>query len=125
MASVTHERDLDEFLANAALADQDFTTERTKMRVISAPNMPTPTSNPFLLSAEEEKEVIKKKSDFQSDLTVPRRPPWTRQMTRLELEKQERESFLEWRRELAKWVGFYTAVTVANNTDARQARRNI
>lgn len=102
MASVTHERDLDEFLANAALADQDFTTERTKLRVISAPNMPTPSTNPFLLSAEEEKEVVKKKRDFQGDLTVPRRPPWTRQMTRLELEKQERESFLEWRRDLAK-----------------------
>lgn len=26
LASVTHERDLDEFLANAALADADFTT---------------------------------------------------------------------------------------------------
>ncbi|OWZ64014.1 hypothetical protein AYX15_04113 [Cryptococcus neoformans] len=102
LASVTHERDLDEFLANAALADQDFTTERTKLRVISAPNMPTPSTNPFLLSAEEEKEVVKKKRDFQGDLTVPRRPPWTRQMTRLELEKQERESFLEWRRDLAK-----------------------
>lgn len=102
LASVTHERDLDEFLANAALADQDFTTERTKLRVISAPNMPTPSTNPFLLSAEEEKEVTKKKRDFQGDLTVPRRPPWTRQMTRLELEKQERESFLEWRRDIAK-----------------------
>ncbi|KAK8861553.1 hypothetical protein IAR55_002375 [Kwoniella newhampshirensis] len=102
LASVTHERDLDEFLANAALADHDFTTERSKMRVISAPNMPTSSNNPYLLSAEEEKEVVQKKMDFSGDLRVPRRPPWTRKTTRLELERQERDSFLEWRRGLAQ-----------------------
>ncbi|WVQ94771.1 hypothetical protein IAU59_001852 [Kwoniella sp. CBS 9459] len=102
LQSITHERDLDEFLANAALADADFTTERTKMRVISAPNMPAPSTNPFLLSAQEEKEVAKKKQDMSGELRVPRRPPWTRQMTRLELERQERDSFLDWRRELAQ-----------------------
>ncbi|ODO04725.1 hypothetical protein I350_05335 [Cryptococcus amylolentus CBS 6273] len=102
LASVTHERDLDEFLANAALADQDFTTERSKMRIISAPGMPVPEGNPFLLSAAEEKDIVKKKAAFEGGLTVPRRPHWTRQTTRLELEKQEREAFLEWRREIAK-----------------------
>ncbi|OCF34123.1 large subunit GTPase 1 [Kwoniella heveanensis BCC8398] len=102
LQSITHERDLDEFLANAALADADFTTERTKMKVISAPNMPAPSTNPFLLSAQEEKEVAKKKMDMSGELRVPRRPPWTRQMTRLELERQERDSFLDWRRELAQ-----------------------
>ncbi|WVQ79009.1 hypothetical protein IAT38_001101 [Cryptococcus sp. DSM 104549] len=102
LASITHERDLDEFLANAALADQDFTTERSKLRVISAPNMAAPQTNPFLLSKDEEKAVEKKKVDLRKDLTVPRRPHWTRQTTRLELEKQERESFLDWRRSIAQ-----------------------
>ncbi|WWC87856.1 uncharacterized protein L201_002753 [Kwoniella dendrophila CBS 6074] len=102
LQSITHERDLDNFLANAALADHDFTTERSKMRIISAPNMPAPTTNPFLLTAQQEKEVVKKKSRLSSDLKVPRRPHWTRSMTRLELEKQERDSFVEWRRDLAQ-----------------------
>ncbi|KAK6907318.1 hypothetical protein I203_101310 [Kwoniella mangroviensis CBS 8507] len=102
LQSITHERDLDNFLANAALADHDFTTERSKMRIISGPNMPAPTTNPFLLSAQEEKEVVKKKSDLAHSLKVPRRPHWTRKMTRLELERQERDSFLDWRRELAQ-----------------------
>jgi len=31
LASVTHERDLDEFLANAALADADFTTGQSNL----------------------------------------------------------------------------------------------
>ncbi|WWC68660.1 uncharacterized protein I206_102591 [Kwoniella pini CBS 10737] len=102
LASVTHERDLDNFLANAALADHDFTTERSKLRIISAPNMPAPETNPFLLTAQQEKEVVKKKVELANELTVPRRPPWTRKMTRLELEKQERDSFVEWRRDLAQ-----------------------
>nr|ODO02417.1 large subunit GTPase 1 [Cryptococcus depauperatus CBS 7855] len=102
LASVTHERDLDEFLSNAALADQDFTTERSKMRIISAPGMVPSNVNPFLLSEEQEQEVIKKKADYSGGLTVPRRPPWSRSTTRLELEKQERESFLDWRRDIAK-----------------------
>ncbi|WVW80115.1 hypothetical protein I302_102090 [Kwoniella bestiolae CBS 10118] len=102
LQSITHERDLDNFLANAALADHDFTTERSKMRIISGPNMPAPTTNPFLLSAQEEKEVVKKKRDLAHSLKVPRRPHWTRKMTRLELEKQERDSFVDWRRDLAQ-----------------------
>ncbi|RSH94638.1 hypothetical protein EHS25_004442 [Saitozyma podzolica] len=101
LQSVTHERDLDEFLANAALADADFTTERSKMRIISAPGE-TAKKNPYLLSADEEREVAKKKVDLQYDLRVPRRPPWTRQTTRQELERQERDSFLDWRRDLAQ-----------------------
>lgn len=58
--------------------------------------------NPFLLSAAEEKRVEKKQEEARKDLHVPRRPPWTRQTTRQELEKQERESFLDWRRQLAQ-----------------------
>ena len=44
----------------------------------------------------------KKKFDYSGALTVPRRPPWTRKTTRLELERQERDSFIDWRRQLAQ-----------------------
>ncbi|CAD6570832.1 MAG: hypothetical protein TREMPRED_006051 [Tremellales sp. Tagirdzhanova-0007] len=101
LQSVTHERDLDEFLANAALADADFTTERSKLRIV-APSGGSAVKNPFLLSEDEARDVAKRQVDFQHGLTVPRRPPWTRQTTRQELERQERESFLDWRRELAQ-----------------------
>ncbi|EIW66619.1 hypothetical protein TREMEDRAFT_65488 [Tremella mesenterica DSM 1558] len=99
LQSITQERDLDEFLANAALADADFTTERSKLRIVSTPGQTA--KNPFLLSKEEEHEVERKKSDLRHDLRVPRRPPWTRRTTRQELERQERDSFLDWRRDLA------------------------
>jgi large subunit GTPase 1 len=42
------------------------------MRIISAPGE-TVKKNPYLLSADEEKEVAKKKADLQHGLTVPRR----------------------------------------------------
>lgn len=46
--------------------------------------------------------MARKQFDFRDGLKIPRRPPFTSKTTRLELEKQERESFLDWRRELAR-----------------------
>lgn len=50
----------------------DPASERSKMRIISAPGE-TVKKNPYLLSADEEREVAKKKVDLQYDLRVPRR----------------------------------------------------
>lgn len=63
--------------------------------------MPTPQVNPFLLSAAEEKKMAKKHDEMRKGLKIPRRPAWTRSTTRQELEQQERNSFLDWRRSLA------------------------
>ena len=43
-----------------------------------------------------------KQKDNRERLQVPRRPAWTKDTTVLELEKSERDSFLEWRRGLAE-----------------------
>lgn len=45
-----------------------------------------------------------KQKDNRERLQVPRRPHWTKETTVLELEKSERDSFLEWRRGLAEYV---------------------
>jgi large subunit GTPase 1 len=42
------------------------------MRIIAGPGV-APAKNPFLLSKEEEKEVVKKKYDYGNELRVPRR----------------------------------------------------
>ena len=75
-------------MANAALADADFTTgssnlhrvegtadkvERTKTRIISSGLGDGVPKNPFLLSRTEEREAAKKQLQLQSGLTVPRR----------------------------------------------------
>lgn len=35
-------------------------------------------------------------------LRIPRRPPWSRDMTGEQVEAQERDAFLAWRRDLAR-----------------------
>lgn len=71
------------------------------MRIVAGPGMPAAAVNPYLLSANEEKKVARKQYDMRHGLKVPRRPAWTRTMTRQQLEQQERDSFLDWRRDLA------------------------
>ncbi|KAJ4484903.1 P-loop containing nucleoside triphosphate hydrolase protein [Lentinula edodes] len=99
LKSVTQERDLEEFLNTAQLAETDFTAERRNVRVIQ--QSADASHNPYLLSEVEEKKTLKKHHDNKQRLRVPRRPPWTKTMTPAELEQQEKAAFLDWRRELA------------------------
>ncbi|GAA5841852.1 hypothetical protein JCM11251_005403 [Rhodosporidiobolus azoricus] len=101
LSSVTQENDLDEFLSTAQLAETDFSAERQNIKVISDPNLAAAPHNPYLLTPQQEQELANKQRENVNRLQVPRRPPWTRQMTTVELERQERDAFLEWRRGLA------------------------
>ncbi|GAA5906759.1 hypothetical protein JCM6882_003294 [Rhodosporidiobolus microsporus] len=101
LSSVTQENDLDEFLSTAQLAETDFSAERQNIKVISDPNLAAAPHNPYLLTPQQEQELLNKQRENVNRLQVPRRPPWTRQMSTVELERQERDSFLEWRRGLA------------------------
>ncbi|KAL1917031.1 uncharacterized protein VTP21DRAFT_5229 [Calcarisporiella thermophila] len=97
LQSVTQERDLDAFLNTAQLAGTEFTAERLNIKVVT-----NSYSNPFLLTPEKEQETLKKHEDFKERLTVPRRPYWDKTTTAEQLQRAERESFLEWRRGLAE-----------------------
>ncbi|EJD03696.1 P-loop containing nucleoside triphosphate hydrolase protein [Fomitiporia mediterranea MF3/22] len=103
LRSVTQENDLDEFLNTAQLAATDFTAERRNITIVQTPNAGASSAhNPFLLSDEEEKQALEQHKQHKNRLRVPRRPPWTREMTHAQLERQERDAFLEWRRGLAQ-----------------------
>ena len=103
LRSVTHEGDLEEFLNTASLADADFTAERRSgVTVITAPNRERTRHNPYLLTGQEEQEVLKKHVQNKERLRVPRRPEWTSATTRAQLERAEKDGFLEWRRGLAE-----------------------
>lgn len=68
-------------------------------------NAPTATAhNPFLLSEEEEEKTLRRFAENKQRLRVPRRPPWTKNMTRIQLDRQEKDAFLEWRRGVAECV---------------------
>lgn len=102
LQSVTHEGDLDEFLNTAQLADADFTAERRNIKVIDAPHLSRTRHNPYLLTAQQEAEVLKNHRDNKDRLRVPRRPAWDAHTTPAQLERAEKDSFLEWRRGLAE-----------------------
>lgn len=101
LSSVTQENDLDEFLSTAQLAETDFSAERQNIKVVSDPNLTAAAHNPYLLTPQQEAEIRKKQRENVERLQVPRRPAWTRDMTVPDLERQERDAFLEWRRGLA------------------------
>ncbi|KAJ3053978.1 hypothetical protein HK097_002948, partial [Rhizophlyctis rosea] len=96
MQSVTQENDLDAFLSTAELAGTEFTAERMNITVIQ-----TPATNPFLLTPEKEKETLAEHEQNKDKLTIPRRPHWDTTTTPEELQRRERDSFLDWRRGLA------------------------
>ncbi|KAG1908294.1 uncharacterized protein F5891DRAFT_8269 [Suillus fuscotomentosus] len=100
LKSVTQERDLDEFLNTAQLAGTEFTAERRNVKIIQSPA--GSTHNPHLLTDQEEESTLKKHQLNKERLRVPRRPPWTKAITTLQLDRQEKDAFLEWRRGLAQ-----------------------
>jgi large subunit GTPase 1 len=98
MRSVTEQGALDEFLATAELAGTDFTAEKMdNVKIIH-----TDQKNPYLLSAQEERVILGKHKQHKARLTVPRRPKWDSTTTPEELDRKERDSFLNWRRGLAE-----------------------
>ncbi|USW51760.1 Putative GTP-binding protein, orthogonal bundle domain superfamily [Septoria linicola] len=98
MRSVTEQGALDEFLSTAELAGTDFTAEKlNNVKIIH-----TDQKNPYLLSAAEERGVLRKQNAKRARLTVPRRPKWDKDTTPMELDQSEREGLLEWRRGLAE-----------------------
>lgn len=72
------------------------------MKIISAPA--AAQHNPYLLSDEEEQKTLQRHAENKERLRVPRRPPWTKTMTTAQLDRQEKDAFLEWRRGLAEYV---------------------
>ncbi|CAE6503789.1 unnamed protein product [Rhizoctonia solani] len=102
LQSITQERNLDEFLNTAQLAGTEFTAERQNITIIQSPSVTSVGHNPYLLSSQEEKATLQRHAQNKDRLRVPRRPSWTRDLTTSQLERQEREAFLEWRRSIAQ-----------------------
>ncbi|KAI9136403.1 P-loop containing nucleoside triphosphate hydrolase protein [Paraphysoderma sedebokerense] len=100
LQSVTQERDLEEFLNTAELAGTEFTAEKLNIKILPASG--NSNQNPFLLTPEEERATLRKHEENKERLTIPRRPQWNEKTTKAELDRLEKDSFLEWRRGLAE-----------------------
>ena len=88
-------------VADSNAHNESSFAERTNVKVVSTPSIPN-SKNPYLLSAQESRALTKKQDELKGSLRVPRRAAWDETTTRVELEKNERDSFLEWRRGLAE-----------------------
>jgi large subunit GTPase 1 len=99
LRSVTQENALDEFLNTAELADTDFTADKyAQVKIIKVDT----SRNPYLLTKEQERKIREVQQEHENKLTVPRRPKWVESQTKFQIDRQEKDSFLDWRRELAK-----------------------
>lgn len=106
-ASVLDLNDLDDFLTQAEMANREFASERQQFVVLD----PTAQEAAEEHEREQQHKTITWSDDgpmasnssmaFQ-ELSVPRRPQWDKNTTPAELDKRERESFLEWRRAIAE-----------------------
>ncbi|KAG0677357.1 large subunit GTPase 1 [Kluyveromyces marxianus] len=103
LRSITQESALDEFLSTAELADKDFAADRhSNVKIIRMDNGgDAARSQGFTLSNEQKSKINEKQRLHARELIVPRRPKWNESMTKFELERLEKEAFLEWRRKLA------------------------
>ncbi|KAF4605039.1 hypothetical protein EYR40_003822 [Pleurotus pulmonarius] len=99
LKSITQEKDLDEFFSTAQLAGTEFTAERNNVKIIQSST--GSSRNPYLLSEQEEKNTLQRHRENKGRLRVPRRPDWKKGMTTAQLDRQEKDAFLEWRRGLA------------------------
>lgn len=99
LRSVTQENALDEFLNTAELADTDFTADKyAQVKIIKVDT----SVNPYLLTKEQEKKIREVQQQHENKLTVPRRPEWDESQTKFQIDRQEKEAFLNWRRDLAR-----------------------
>ncbi|SSD61688.1 probable Large subunit GTPase 1 [Saccharomycodes ludwigii] len=103
LRSVTQESALDEFLSTAELADKDFAADRhSNVQIIRMDSsVDNASSQGFMMTNEQKNKLDAKQREHAKELIVPRRPAWSKSMTRYELEKLEKEAFLNWRRKLA------------------------
>jgi large subunit GTPase 1 len=94
MQSCLHRNDLEELLEVAELAQREFIAERENAVILENKSfVQRPLDAPSVDQRRHE-------SLHRSLVRIPRRPRWTREMSAEQLDAQENEAFLKWRRSL-------------------------
>jgi large subunit GTPase 1 len=100
LLSVLEMDDLADFLGQAQLANRAFVSEREQFIVLD--EVGTEIRNNNGIRVQWEDQVRPETTDFIfKELSVPRRPPWDETTTPEELDVNEKEAFLQWRRGIA------------------------
>lgn len=91
--SILELQNVDDFLLQADLANREFLSERENVIVVD------PTTHAYRPPSVQWADH---KTDFVfQELCVPRRPAWDASMSAQELDRQEQQAFLDWRRGIA------------------------
>ncbi|KAJ7519980.1 hypothetical protein O6H91_20G062100 [Diphasiastrum complanatum] len=100
LESITHVTDLEEVLEQAEHAGRIFSALNPLPEILIS----TDSDRDFAKLGANEKKMQQRLEEalHQSSLTIPRRPKWHVGITSEELDVQERQAFLTWRRELAR-----------------------
>jgi large subunit GTPase 1 len=97
-ASVLDINDLDDFLIQAEMANREFASQKEQYVMLDA----TAQQADDEVAVPWEQGKVRPKSSFAfHELSVPRRPAWDETTTPAELDRQENDAFLEWRRAIA------------------------
>uniref|UniRef100_A0AAV1VCP5 G domain-containing protein n=1 Tax=Peronospora matthiolae TaxID=2874970 RepID=A0AAV1VCP5_9STRA len=92
LASYLEGSSLDDFLASAVLSNREFTAVKESIVLMDE-------ADTGLQLVERQKTVVPEMTF--TEMKVPRRPKWDASTTAEELNRLEKESFLEWRRDIA------------------------
>ncbi|KAG6498665.1 GTPase LSG1-1-like [Zingiber officinale] len=100
LESVIDVSDIDAILEKAAEADRIYSFDNPSANLLI--NL-DPSSDMDGMTEEEKRKLRKEEEALHArSLRVPRRPPWSAHMSIEELDANEKQAFLEWRRNLAR-----------------------
>ncbi|XWS52781.1 hypothetical protein CRYUN_Cryun11dG0101800 [Craigia yunnanensis] len=100
LESVTEVSDIDAVIEQAEEADQLFSIQHPTLNLLV--NLDTSSSTDDMTPEERREQQKKEEALHASSLQVPRRPPWNAGMSVEELDANEKQAFLVWRRSLAR-----------------------
>lgn len=100
LESVTEVGDIEAVIEQAEEADRIYTIDNPLPNLLI--NLDVSSAGNDLTAEEKREQQIKEEALYASSLRVPRRPPWNSKMSVEELDANERQAFLVWRRNLAR-----------------------
>ena len=100
LKSILDQNSLDEFMQLAEMSQKKFEAERSSQQVIGG-NAIIPTMESQGLIDKFVGSQEGKYRPIHTPLKIPRRPEWNKDMSAIEINSNENQAFLEWRRDVA------------------------
>lgn len=101
--SVLEATSLEDFIATAMLGERDFDVQKANTVILDGETGEEVHIDSHDNRIHSIKQGQQEEPAFAFEqMSVPRRPKWDENTTREDLDKKEREAFIEWRREIAR-----------------------